>query len=826
MSRAHIAPVEQHPAKPEIIDEHARELARLAEQALRTDELTQRAFEPATAHWEGLGAHELFTAPVRIKRRVAAGSEALAWAAAALHYWAERVRTFNQVVADIQDRWSATLRPVIAGVPVPLDGVVHAFGLPDNFEHFREEWWTAYRTYIEEGEDQVAAMLREGPSLAHVRLIREVGPVPESGAWSFFHARWDAQVAPELAVELAVLLAEPGYLPTLEEVEQFAALLGQHADDPRFAHTLLSALTPEQLLQLTANLSGRSLDVVQVSAHGPSEAWASALGQVQEGLGVALATATVRHGEYGADGAYHPGEHELDPSWVAALIEAGEKTYPISGDWPHRPPEVYGFQLLAPMLRHGDFNPRILAQVGGAMVDFEQANGGSGVWTTAADLYGSDELGGGAYGGGAHQIRLAWSGDWDDPYAEAGFDPVLGLMSALERNPEAARLFLTGGLQDDRQVEVRIDATGQEHWVYTGVGREYLPRLDYLLTERSWFADVNDPHLHPAGWADDWSQHNPGHAAFGRVLEVAVTDDPTDPRAVLLTEQVVVELCDDLRSDGNIVPAAMRESVAKIIAPYIAQLNQNVFRYPLGVEGPWGSNSRYDLEHQLELRTTNRTNLRNLLEDLGRDEAAQEVIRVAQLDYLWQQYEHHLTGPMENEPSLDRRLDRMIGEAATTAEILCALDRGLVEDTRLTMEEQVERLASRRAGESLMIDALATLPHPAARVAAMLAAMVHGADTSVVDLQDSNHSQLEQLVGQLMDENRILAEQMFLEAVIQFAPNELPPELLHPETGAPIPTAEWSEMHYVAWSKFLETDTGKGISDAMGEAGEKFAIHQ
>ena len=119
MSRAHIAPVEQHPAKPEIIDEHARELARLAEQALRTDELTQRAFEPATAHWEGLGAHELFTAPVRIKRRVAAGSEALAWAAAALHYWAERVRTFNQVVADIQDRWSATLRPVIAGVPVP-----------------------------------------------------------------------------------------------------------------------------------------------------------------------------------------------------------------------------------------------------------------------------------------------------------------------------------------------------------------------------------------------------------------------------------------------------------------------------------------------------------------------------------------------------------------------------------------------------------------------------------------------------------------------------------------------------------------------------------
>lgn len=831
MSREHIGPMERHPGHPETIEQHARELSHLAEQALRVEATTDRTFEAATAHWEGLRAYELLTAPLPVKRRVAAGSEALAWAAAALHYWADRVRSFNQVVADLELRWHLPPRSLNPNASLPTGGPFPAVlpidpqeQLATHREELRQEWRSAYQTYIEEGEQQVAAMLREGPTLTHLRLLREAGQAPDTGAWSFFQARWDIQVAPELALELITRMAEPDYLPTLEETEQLAALLQQHADDPRFAH-FLSELTPQQLFQLIANLAGRSLDVVQVSGSGPADAWETALRQVQEGLGVALATATFPRGTYDDDGVYHPGTYELDPAWIDALIDAGESTYFISGYWPSRAPEVYGYQLLGPLLRHGTYHHSFLVQLGGAIVDFEMAHGGSKVWTTAISLYGNTELGGGPYGGTAHLLRLDWSSDWDDPYAPAGFDPLHGLMSALERNPEGARLLFTAIVEDDRVMETRVDRHGQEYQAYTGEGREYLPRLDYLLTERTWFADVNDPYLYPSGWADDWGQLNPGHAALGRVLEVAVTDDPSDSRAVLITEQLVVELLDTLRPDGNIVPAAMRESMAKIVATYVTELNQNVFATVPGSTGPWALDDSYVYDHEAELRAANRTHLRMLLEDLGRDEAAQEVVRMAQLDYVWQQYEHHLTRPLEHESDLDRRLSDMINETRTTAEVLCALDRGLIEDTRLTMEEKVERLATRRAHEALLIDLVGMIPHPAARAGALAAAIVTAGDTSVEDLQAQHDVDLEKIIESLQDKTRALAEQMFQEAIVQFAPIDLPPELLDPATGELIPTPEWGRTEQQAWKKFLESDAGAEVRDAITEAGEKFSIY-
>lgn len=122
MSREHIGPMERHPGHPETIEQHARELSHLAEQALRVEATTDRTFEAATAHWEGLGAYELLTAPLPVKRRVAAGSEALAWAAAALHYWADRVRSFNQVVADLELRWHLPPRSLNPNASLPTGG--------------------------------------------------------------------------------------------------------------------------------------------------------------------------------------------------------------------------------------------------------------------------------------------------------------------------------------------------------------------------------------------------------------------------------------------------------------------------------------------------------------------------------------------------------------------------------------------------------------------------------------------------------------------------------------------------------------------------------
>lgn len=64
MSREHIGPMERHPGHPETIEQHARELSHLAEQALRVEATTDRTFEAATAHWEGLGGVRAADRPV------------------------------------------------------------------------------------------------------------------------------------------------------------------------------------------------------------------------------------------------------------------------------------------------------------------------------------------------------------------------------------------------------------------------------------------------------------------------------------------------------------------------------------------------------------------------------------------------------------------------------------------------------------------------------------------------------------------------------------------------------------------------------------------
>lgn len=66
---------------------------------------------------------------------------------------------------------------------------------------------------------------------------------------------------------------------------------------------------------------------------------------------------------------------------------------------------------------------------------------------------------------------------------------------------------------------------------------------------------------------------------------------------------------------------------------------------------------------------------------------------------------------------------------------------------------------------------------------------------------------------------------MFQEAIVQFAPIDLPPELLDPATGELIPTPEWGRTEQQAWKKFLESDAGAEVRDAITEAGEKFSIY-
>ncbi|QSB13472.1 hypothetical protein JQS43_17970 [Natronosporangium hydrolyticum] len=276
--------------------------------------MTDRAFGPANRHWEGMGAAELVSAPLPLKRRIQEASEALMWAALAVRYWAGRVEEFNRRVADLEGRWPGTepgswmVRTGPSWVPFDPNNATHAMELKRERERLQLEWRSDYQLYIDQGEDEAVAMLRRGPTAENLQLAREAGLIPATGVWGFFAARWDAIVAPEIAAELAAALADPTQVPTIEQVEEFAELLEHHADDPAFA-AFLSTLTPAEFLQIRANLSVMTRDGRQLPAE--QERWETALAKIQEGLGVALATATTHRGSYDQAGSYTPGPHEL-----------------------------------------------------------------------------------------------------------------------------------------------------------------------------------------------------------------------------------------------------------------------------------------------------------------------------------------------------------------------------------------------------------------------------------------------------------------------------------------------------------------------------------
>ncbi|QSB13469.1 hypothetical protein JQS43_17945 [Natronosporangium hydrolyticum] len=487
-------------------------------------------------------------------------------------------------------------------------------------------------------------------------------------------------------------------------------------------------------------------------------------------------------------------------------------------------PEVYGYQLLGPLLHHGDYDQHFLDRIGSDMIEFEMAHGGSGVWTSIHDLAGLDPFLGTDTN---HWVRLDWSGEWDDPQAIAGFDPMHGLMSALERNPEAAKTVLTGtyeggdafALLTDDEGNPILDRDGNE------IYEQRLPRLQHLLTEREWFADFGDPFAlrDPSGWANDWSEHNPGHAALGRMLEASVVGDPSDERAVLIAEQIVYGLnAVDPRPGGDLMPSAIREPVAAIIATYIEDVNENVFVDEPGTAGAWGIDATYPVEARQEIITRHKTDLELLLKDLGRDEVAQHTVRAAQYEYTFDMYEYYLAGEDDATSTLESRLSRVDELAHRSGEVIGALDNGLLDNERLELEERLALVEARLMSERAMSEVLLLAPHPGLRAAGLAAALVLNPEGSFESEREMSEAELERRFVEVRRGSQVTAEVLAAEAIRRNAPLDLPQELLVPETGEPIPSNEWGSAEREAWQEYLKTEEGRAVSAAVTAAGKEY----
>lgn len=822
VNREHIGPFERHPARPELIEARAADLQRLAEQGLWQELVTNRAFTPATAAWQGLVAPELAHAPVPLQRAVADSCEALMWAALVLRLWAHRVREFNRIVADLARRWPVPpgWRPRIGSVPVPLDpDLLRQSLLPRPFRaELERQWHQAHQRLIEQGADEAVAMLRRGPTVAALRRAYAAGLLPGTGSWAFFGARWQARLAPQLAADLAARIVATRH-PDLALVEGFAEVLAAHGDDPAVAG-FLRRLPPADLYRLLANLAGMS-DLRRLDP-ATRRRWRRALAAVQTGLGIALATAST--GPVGA----------AERRWLAGLTAYGRSlvaVYPRAGGDASVPVEVYGYQLLGPLLHHGSYDADFLAHIGGDLIDFELSRGGSDVWLRHHGRFYLDPALPGPPGPPPEPLgnqdlaalRLDVVHGWDG--GPHGFDPVVGLASAMARQPDGARAVLTGRVTDQTPGYAAAPPGGVR-----------LPRLDYLLTDRQWPVDVVGPLAEAQRLRDPGSDYvSPGLELFGRALRHAVTVAP-DARAHRIVESIVYEVANDEQRWGypndptgqgrqlghratsfeqvTIVHPALRPALGEIAAHHIDDLHWAVAGELTPPEHPLPTPER---PAEVDRATLRRDEAQVFLAELGKDPRARATVLFADTVYSGLLYERYLGGDA-GQGGFGDRLDAAY--AATTlpaAQVAAALDVGAAgEAIRDTAAADAAHNELVRLG--YLLGELVT--EAVGRRLPVSTLVSHALEQSTHDRFADHTGVANQRIGEVRDVSRELLAAQLEEAIYRHTPRERlrelgllhPPD--HPRAGEPVPRSRWEPggPQERAWHDHL---TGPAAHEAL-----------
>lgn len=332
------------------------------------------------------------------------------------------------------------------------------------------------------------------------------------------------QQAMQAKANEAADLAEKVPFLSDEEAKRLAAYT-QYANDPTFATALQQRLGPDGLLYLAGALTKMT------SGQTPPNDRDKAAAQIQQLLASTLATAT------------NPGnEPHLDSAWIAKLKAEGRKKVDF-GSYSFQP---YGYQLLGVLLKHGTYSSQFLNDVGGDMLAFEHENGKN------AEVWAGNHPAGAMYNG-FHLDLIDGAG---------GFDPMIGLTTALANNPQASKDFFA--------VDPGADGS----------------RVDYLLTDRQWIADL------PSGTMIPKDYQSPGTDALGRALDVATTGRPRDATSASIMEAVVHHLGDDAETrdkvagETDLAPANLRDSLGHMLSTYVGDVNA-AFDPNLDRSGDW-----------------------------------------------------------------------------------------------------------------------------------------------------------------------------------------------------------------------------------------------
>jgi hypothetical protein len=610
------------------------------------------------------------------------------------------------------------------------------------------------------------------------------------------------------AQELANKIKNPAYEPTPAELDELRALVEVYGKDPAFAHDVLTSLGPKGLLELSGTLATYQLDHPGKDADDLlfNRGTADMVGDLQNGLGVMLSTATTETGTTtGPRGeTYVPGRYELSSQWVGDLMAAGRSKIDI-GD-PSSPAryveDVYGYQLLGPMLRDNSFDSGFLSTVGGDIVDFEMEQGKDGaLWTEAR----------------GENIRLDWTVDHDDNKAPAGYDPVNSLMGALSRNGEATRDMLTG----------------VTHFTADGPEGGRLPRLDYLLTDRDWNATPDVPG--GPGWtaemmANGKDYKNGSLNEFGVALERATTDQP-GPEARRLVEAIIYETSIDEQAKGyadgtdpakggktedfaktDLIHPELRDSMGNIVSAYIVDVNHNI------------ADGRSVTDEMIDV---NRTDLTRFLADIGKDEGAHQTVANAEAVYTAAQYDQILSGRQNPNDDINGNLRAMEVVSHNYGSVLGALDFGAGEAQHATSAELDEKHNKNIEDRYKVVGPLVegTVGAATSRVPG-LSDLANGFVGNVLeDLEEGakvdNSGRTTYDVGSMLGAGRTTAVDLTEVGLYNSGRLEgLPAGLI--QDGQPKPVSEWTEKDHSDWQLYKGGLGQSTLGSAATQAGDSY----
>jgi hypothetical protein len=409
--------------------------------------------------------------------------------------------------------------------------------------------------------------------------------------------------------------------------------------------------------------------------------------------------------------------------------------------------EPYGYQLVGTALRSGEFSAEFLNAVGGDMVAFEQAN---------PEAFSSNMPNSGMYAG----FRLNHIDD-----SGAGFDPLDGLMIAMERNPEASREFFDPRVHPDRIGYLLDRGDWHDRLVFERPDANYEDRSQsYVLDALAAASDGQAP------------GNGPGFDIAVSTIDHAGSTEP---------------------DTTGLVNDSARASMGRLIEGQLPQVN----------DAYAGGGSHYE-------DRGSRVNLERVLGDVGRSPEAYASLREAEAAFAAHEMNRYAS---KGDLAMDARLAGMETAGYQMGSVLAHLDYGRAEaidegwvESAAEYDRRVE--ATSQVGAYALSKAVSAIPGGDLLSSVVLDEIVESAK---VDYGQHAAGEIADLHGDTRVAVRDMAEQIVWDNQL-FEAHDAPPEELFHVSGEPIALSDMTTEERDAfrdWSN--EQSSGYGAARAV-----------